>query len=616
MTTSSPKALEDFVVDSRTSILPTYESSDESVEDMSNDMLEVANTMLDKAMIDHAGACNDGNQNNNNICYEGISQSPMSKKARTDAEGESSLSVVDESCSSTTKNTTVLEEADFNYFDDITKHGDVAKDILREHNGNHEMANANNECLLNHNRLYKMSCENYYLQHQRCKKILLSMCIGMTKHNQTFLIEKQEVCVKCSNVNMKKMFMPNKSNLVTEIVRRFYNEKQLIKKCKSWKLSRCKDWLVDHPVTNLLDIEFLLKEEGMFSNITKESNDERDKIEKLISDNKNDSWYGLEPWLRLYHCMLEEEVLEACKNIHKWADREGTDGRNSIARRQTFFELCSNKFNDPQYKPYSLMYPDLHDDFIDSIPLFDTEEVKMPLVTPGKIKDQLVTSRCKVSKNVFYMLSGFMRLLPKLHIICDQSLNFLFYANETTQALVVISKWEQSGNGSGQRTEDDDEYGHVVNNQLWLAPGKQEFMDGDNRKNFLRDEKSHILYFWQLIDENDLLAHSLAKLSDEVRVDSDNVPNTMENTKICNNNNKLLSPDKMAEQVFKESVSSSFHELARSNSVKQCMEIRSKLRKFKREMKEALDEDEEKDIKEEILYHEKLLATLNKDLNL
>ena len=79
---------------------------------------------------------------------------------------------------------------------------------------------------------------------------------------------------------------------------------------------------------------------------------------------------------------------------------------------------------------------------------------------------------------------------------------------------------------------------------------------------------------------------------------------------------ELLLPDKISEQVFKESVSNSFHEVARSNSVKQCIEIRSKLRKFKRELKDCLDEDEIKDVKEEILHHEKLLATLNKDLDL
>ena len=140
-------------------------------------------------------------------------------------------------------------------------------------------------------------------------------------------------------------------------------------------------------------------------------------------------------------------------------------------------------------------------------------------------------------------------------------------------------------------------------------------MDGDNRKKFLREEKSHVLCFWQMIDDNDLLTHTLAKLSDEVRVDCDNVPNARE-TKKTYNTNKLLSPDKMAEHVLKDKVSNSFHELARSNSAKQCMKIRSKLRKFKRELKDAIDEDEIKDIKEEILCHEKLLATLNKDLDL
>ena len=213
------------------------------------------------------------------------------------------------------------------------------------------------------------------------------------------------------------------------------------------------------------------------------------------------------------------------------------------------------------------------------------------------------------------MILHFIRLLPKLYILCDDYLTLLCHMIIITKALVVISKWEQSGNGSGQRKEDDEEHGHVSKDQAWLAPGNEEFMDGDNRKNFLREEKSHVLCFWQMIDENDSLTHALAKLSDEVRVDCDNVPNTMESTK-THNANKSLSPDKIAEQVFKEKVSNSFHELARSNSVKQCMEIRSKLRQFKRELKETIDEDEIKDIKEEMLHHEKLLATLNKDLDL
>ena len=47
------------------------------------------------------------------------------------------------------------------------------------------------------------------------------------------------------------------------------------------------------------------------------------------------------------------------------------------------------------------MCSDLYDDFALRIPLFDTEEITLPLVTPSKIKDQLATSRCKVSKKNF-----------------------------------------------------------------------------------------------------------------------------------------------------------------------------------------------------------------------
>ena len=56
----------------------------------------------------------------------------------------------------------------------------------------------------------------------------------------------------------------------------------------------------------------------------------------------------------------------------------------------------------------------------------------------------------------------------------------------------------------------------------------EEFVDCDDRKKFLKEENPHLLHLWQFFDENDLLAHSLAKLSDLVRVDSDNVPTTAE----------------------------------------------------------------------------------------
>ena len=91
-------------------------------------------------------------------------------------------------------------------------------------------------------------------------------------------------------------------------------------------------------------------------------------------------------------------------------------------------------------------------------------------------------------------------------------------------------------------------------------------MDGDNRQNFLREEKSHALYFWQTCDLNNLLSHALEKLSDEVRVDSENTLSTT--TVGGHDRNSLISPDKKAEQMFKERSSKLFHELARGATIK------------------------------------------------
>ena len=82
-----------------------------------------------------------------------------------------------------------------------------------------------------------------------------------------------------------------------------------------------------------------------------------------------------------------------------------------------------------------------------------------------------------------------------------------------------MSKWEQSGNGSDQKRNKGEKYfGRISPNQQWLGNDvDEEFVDRDNRKIFLKEDKSHSLFLWQLADENDLLAHSLDKLSDSVK---------------------------------------------------------------------------------------------------
>ena len=73
---------------------------------------------------------NDGAQNSNNTYCEEIGPSTVSKKARIDEAPECSATVVTGSHSLTTSNVAVVDEASFNYFNDIAKHANLANEIL------------------------------------------------------------------------------------------------------------------------------------------------------------------------------------------------------------------------------------------------------------------------------------------------------------------------------------------------------------------------------------------------------------------------------------------------------------------------------------------------------
>ena len=76
----------------------------------------------------------------------------------------------------------------------------------------------------------------------------------------------------------------------------------------------------------------------------------------------------------------------------------------------------------------------------------------------------------------------------------------------------VIADWERSGSGSamartllqGRNTNDeDDSIGNSENVQS--ERDVYEFWDGDDRKSFLRERPSHILYLWHLAYKYDIL---------------------------------------------------------------------------------------------------------------
>ena len=119
-----------------------------------------------------------------------------------------------------------------------------------------------------------------------------------------------------------------------------------------------------------------------------------------------------------------------------------------------------------------------------------------------------------------------------------------------------------------------------------------------------------MLCFWQLNDENDLLAHSLDKLSEDVKVDSENIPSTIKPT---NNDKNKPNNDKKSEIEFKASVKESFKEFSRGVTLNGYHKAKANIRSLKRELKNCDSEDEE-DLKKDIAENEAIVDNLKKDL--
>ena len=100
-------------------------------------------------------------------------------------------------------------EESFQDFDDMTNHTNVANGML-----------------------HKVSCEENCLRKQRCKRTLLSMCIGMMKGSEVFKHENDEVCSKCPLAEMRKLFLPKNKDLHDEVARRNYCATRIIKNAR------------------------------------------------------------------------------------------------------------------------------------------------------------------------------------------------------------------------------------------------------------------------------------------------------------------------------------------------------------------------------------------------
>jgi DNA-directed RNA polymerase subunit L len=369
----------------------------------------------------------------------------------------------------------------------------------------------------------RVTVESRYKDKGESKQILMGMCFGLTNNKDKRKIGDLSL-EPYASASHKKEFTPSVKQLRVEIVRR--SEALMVKAPRSshYTKDRCYKWLMHHPIVHQLDIAFLVEEEAKY----------KTKLEAAANEvkaKKTSNWVDNDPYLRLYHCLIDDTVKAAFLERDNVLNREELDARKSDKRPKTFEQEAAELFNDATFAPRSLHLPSLHSEF-NQTKILRLED--MPgVITPEEVKLRMADSRSKL--------------------------------------MAVISNWELSGNGFGQRAQDDEGFGHLE---------EEHFLD-DNRQAFIQGYRSHILYLWHLSDEEDILHSVKSALDPDCAANTDYVAEV----KAGSRKRKTEEEDKQ----FKEDMSASFHRISFSHLYNQITQTQKSKADF--EVKYILADD-------------------------
>ena len=200
------------------------------------------------------------------------------------------------------------------------------------------------------------------------------------------------------------------------------------------------------------------------------------------------TWSNDIPYLRLYHTLVDDNIRQAFGEAYAVKAREELDGRNS-GLYKSFYEKAAEKFNDNDWIPNSIVFPDLHEDFEKSKPL----PLNVAPITAEQFKK-------KLTENCYKMVK-------------------------------VITDWERSGSGRGMvknlqssTNNDDDNTSDNNDGRKQSEMEVYEFWDGDDQKSFLWERPSLVLYLWQLSYTYKILSTVRQQLCSDSTTDGSSAP--------------------------------------------------------------------------------------------
>ena len=124
--------------------------------------------------------------------------------------------------------------------------------------------------------------------------------------------------------------------------------------------------------------------------------------DKEVHDKAEKSWYGPLPILCILCCLTDNEVIRRAyltrNDISN--DRIELDNRKSDKRPKTVWELLSDKWNDPDFEAETESFPELHDNYKDSIIIPYSRVSSLTAATPKKCKEKMSTMMVSLKRIV------------------------------------------------------------------------------------------------------------------------------------------------------------------------------------------------------------------------
>jgi hypothetical protein len=238
-------------------------------------------------------------------------------------------------------------------------------------------------------------CETFYLSTEKSQPHLIAMCQGLIArcddpYMTTYLfdLERDELLKNCPQ---KAQLLPQVKILKEEAGRR-----SSVFKIKPLKKSATKteliEWLKQNPITDSMDEAFLYFEGNKTYRMLMKQAEEAATAESERLSTAN--WNSPYPWMRLYHCSLDDDVLELLKTSSECLTRPELDARNSAERPKLYWQRIADKYNsDKVYVSHSL--PELHSMFAERIDL-KFEDMPGGSMSADDVKWRLGEARAKM----------------------------------------------------------------------------------------------------------------------------------------------------------------------------------------------------------------------------